>query len=85
MAVRADDWLGSDSEEITNFGQERFEGREGHRRMQLEKTFKGDDRFKLTNEFDVSIRDAEKVRANLPDTMIGAMSKKELEDLRNPN
>lgn len=49
-------------------------------RLQLEKTFGGDDRFKLDEDFDVSFGDANKSKAHVPDVMLGALSKREQED-----
>jgi len=45
----------------------------------LEKTYQ-DDRFKLTQDFDVSFKDANKAHAHVPDVMIGAMSKMERDE-----
>ena len=49
-------------------------------RLQLEKTYGGDDRFKLTDQFEVSFKDANKAHRHIPDVMLGAMSKREQED-----
>ena len=49
-------------------------------RLQLQKTYGGDDRFKLTNEFEVSFKDANKAKRHIPDVMLGALSKREQED-----
>ena len=46
----------------------------------MEKTFGGDDRFKLTNDFDVSLGDANQHKKHVPDIMLGALSKREQED-----
>ena len=46
-------------------------------RLQLEKSYVGDDRFKLTEDFNVSFKDAYKVNAHIPDQVLGAMSKRE--------
>jgi len=46
-------------------------------RLQLQKTYKGDDRFRLTQDFDVSFRDANKFNAHVSDVMLGALSKRE--------
>ena len=48
-------WLQSDSEENANndagqFEKTDFEGDGGYLRLQLQKTFKGDSRFKLTDK-----------------------------------
>ena len=60
--VKFEDWMseGSDPGEITGFPTHtRFEGGiDGHMRLQLEKTFGGDERFKLSKDFDVSLKDA---------------------------
>ena len=50
--------------------------------MQLEKTYKGDDRFKLTEDFDVSFADANKGKRHMPDVMIGSLNKREQELLK---
>ena len=72
----------SDNEDQAKaFDQSRFDdGLVGHMRLQLEKTFGGDDRFKLTGEFDVSLGDANKHKKHVPDVMLGALSKREQED-----
>jgi hypothetical protein len=88
--VKYNDWMGSDDDEpetisqgqggqndIDNFTQTRFDGLDGHMRLQLEKTYGGDDRFKLTEDFNVSFKDANKVRAHVSDVMLGALSKRE--------
>lgn len=49
-------------------------------RLQLEKTYGGDDRFKLTKDFEVSYKDANKSKSHIPDVMLGALSKREQED-----
>ena len=82
--VKYSDWM-QDSDENDNqpnaFDQSRFDdGLEGHMRLQLEKTFGGDDRFKLTNDFNVSLGDANKHKKHVPDIMLGALSKREQED-----
>ena len=46
-------------------------------RLQLEKTYGGDDRFKLTEDFEVSLKDANRGHTHVPDQMIGALSKTE--------
>ena len=57
--TKYNDWMGSDNEDQTqsqgqggqaeDFEQTRFDGLSGHMRLQLEKTYGGDDRFKLTD------------------------------------
>jgi hypothetical protein len=80
--VRFEDWMGDSEEERDHdFSQTRFEGRDGHLRLQLEKTYKGDDRFKLTEDFDVSFADANRSKRHVPDIMMGGMSKREIESL----
>ena len=49
-------------------------------RLQLEKTYGGDERFKLTDQFEVSFKDANKAHRHIPDVMLGAMSKREQQD-----
>ena len=43
--------------------------------MQLQKSYKGDDRFYLTKDFTVD----KKMKKALPQSMLGAMSKRELD------
>ena len=52
--------------------------------MQLQKSYKGDDRFKLdqSKDFDVDVKEAAKVRKTLPSAMLGALSKREEELLK---
>ena len=71
------DWLQSDSESdqaADQFQKSYFEGDRGHLRLQLQKTYKGDDRFKLDENFKVDKSDAKL----MPQEMFGAMSKKEI-------
>jgi hypothetical protein len=49
-------------------------------RLQLEKSYGGDARFKLTEEFDVSLKDANKSHNHVSDVMLGALSKREQKD-----
>lgn len=49
-------------------------------RLQLQKTFGGDERFKLTKDFDVSLKDANKSKSHISDIMMGQLSKREQED-----
>jgi hypothetical protein len=68
-------WLDSDSDDRSAqdaFSKEQFEGSKGHMRLQLQKTYQGDERFKLDKSFNVS-----KNQKLLPDQMKGAMSKRE--------
>jgi hypothetical protein len=48
----------------------------------LQKSYKGDERFKLSTskDFDIDLSDAKKTIKQLPSTMLGALSKRE-EDL----
>ena len=46
-------------------------------RLQLEKSYVGDDRFKLTQDFNVSFKDANKANAHIPEQVLGALSKRE--------
>ena len=46
----------------------------------MEKTYHGDDRFKLSKDFDVSFKDANKSHSHVPDVMLGALSKMEIEE-----
>jgi len=43
----------------------------------MQKTFGGDERFKLTEDFDVSLKDANKSKSHISDVMLGALSKRE--------
>lgn len=95
--VKYTDWMCSDDEpEQISQGQggqtddqafeaTRFEGLEGHMRLQLEKTFGGDDRFKLTEDFNVSFKDANRKNAHVSDVMLGALSKREQQDFFHDN
>ena len=68
-------WLDSDSDDQSAqdaFSKEQFEGSKGHMRLQLQKTYQGDERFKLDKSFNVS-----KNQKLLPDQMKGAMSNRE--------
>ena len=49
-------------------------------RLQMEKGYGGDKRFKLTEDFDVSFKDANKANAHVSDVMLGALSKREHQD-----
>lgn len=75
------DWLQSDSEgendAAEQFEKSYFEGDRGHLRLQLQKTYGGDDRFKLDENFKVDKSDAKL----MPSDMFGAMSKKEKDEL----
>ena len=85
-----DDWMGgegSDDERAANnkesadfdkvFADDKFSKREkkGHLLLQLQKTYKGDERFMLDKDFTAD--DAKK----LPQNMIGALSTREYKDL----
>jgi len=51
--------------------------------LQLQKSYKGDERFKLLeNDFNVDLKEAAKHRKQLPSAMLGALSKREEELLR---
>ena len=82
--VKFEDWMseGSDAEEPAGFpSHDRFEGGiDGHMRLQLEKTFGGDERFKLTKDFDVSLKDANAGKRHISEVMMGGLSKKEQKD-----
>ena len=51
-------------------------------RMQLEKTYGGDDRFKLGADFNVGFQDANKAGAHVTETMLEAMDKRELDEMK---
>ena len=55
------------------FEKAQYDGLEGHMRLQLQKSYGGDKRFKLTEEFDVSLKD----NHHISDVMLGALSKRE--------
>lgn len=78
------DWLYSDDSEADQvadqFQKSYFEGDRGHLRLQLQKTYKGDERFKLDENFKVDKSDAKL----MPQEMFGAMSKKEKQELFKP-
>lgn len=73
------DWLQSDSESDAGkqFDKKYFEGDRGHLRLQLQKTYKGDERFKLDDGFKVDKAD----RKLMPELMFGGMSKREKDAL----
>ncbi len=74
------DWLQSDSDDSdldARFNKQEFEGDKGHLRLQLQKTYKGDDRFKLDKNFTVET----KSKHHLPDDLFGSLSKREKENL----
>ena len=74
-------WLQSDSEvgnDAGQFDRTDFEGDGGYLRLQLQKTFKGDSRFKLEDK-DFKV-DTQK-KSKLPEEMFGAMSKREKDEL----
>lgn len=83
--VNFEDWMGGDSDDGDKkslnfnkiFADDKFSKREkkGHLLLQLQKTYKGDDRFKLDKDFVAD--DAKK----LPSNMIGALSSREYQDL----
>ena len=65
------------------FEKTQYEGKQGHLLLQLQKTYKGDDRFKLDKDnFDIDMKEAVAHRKSLPQAMLGALSKRE-EDLLN--
>lgn len=49
-------------------------------RLQLEKSYGGDARFKLTEDFDVSLNDANRTHNHVSDVMLGGLSKREQQD-----
>lgn len=70
-------WLSSDSEDGNDAGQfsrSDFEGDAGYLRLQLQKTYNGDSRFKL---LDKDFKVDTKQKSKLPEQMFGAMSKRE--------
>ena len=89
--VHFDDWMGaeSDNENLPSqtantknkfdkiFADDKFSKREkkGHLLLQLQKTYKGDDRFKLDKDFEAD--DTKK----LPSNMLGSLSTREYQDL----
>ena len=70
----------SDRDAAALFNQDRYEGRDGHMRLLMEKTYGGDSRFKLGQEFQVDYQDANRVKAHIPDQFMVSMTKKERED-----
>ena len=59
------------------FADDKFSKREkkGHLLLQLQKTYKGDDRFQLDKNFDINEVD------KLPKNLIGSLSSKEYQEL----
>lgn len=54
-------------------------------RLQLQKSYGGDSRFKLTEDFDVSLTDANRTKNHVSDVMLGGLSKREQQDFFNPD
>ena len=50
--------------------------------MQLQKTYRGDERFRLDDDFDINLKQATANRKSLPQNMLGALSKREEELLK---
>jgi len=79
--TKYEDWMseGSGDDQPDGFAShDRFEGGiDGHMRLQLEKTFGGDERFKLSKDFDVSFKDANAGKRHISEIMMGGLSKKE--------
>lgn len=52
--------------------------------LQLQKSYKGDERFQLgaSKDFDIDLKEAAKNRKQLPQTMLGGLSKREEELLK---
>ena len=50
--------------------------------MQLQKTYRGDERFRLDDDFDINLKQAAANRKSLPQNMLGALSKREEELLK---
>lgn len=76
------DWLQSSSDSEgsdldARFDKQEFEGDKGHLRLQLQKTYKGDERFKLDKNFTVET----KSKHHLPDDLFGSLSKREKDNL----
>lgn len=84
-AVKYQDWMNDSNEEESQseenedyqdlFERKEYEGKKGHLLLQLQKSYKGDDRFQLTKDFTVD----KKMKKALPQSMLGAMSKRELD------
>ena len=75
----------SDVEDYSRaFDKSQYEGKKGHLLLQLQKSFKGDERFQLTTsaDFNISFKDMKMTRKQLPQTMLGALSKREEELLK---
>jgi len=87
--VKYSDWIGSESESGEEhfedkddadqklFDQDKYEGSKGHLLLQLQKTFKGDDRFQLDKDFAID----KKQKKNLPSNLFGSLSKREEDEL----
>jgi hypothetical protein len=54
-------------------------------RLQLQKSYGGDSRFKLTEDFEVSLTDANRTKNHVSDVMLGGLSKREQQDFFNPD
>eukprot|EP00347_Sterkiella_histriomuscorum_P013534 403364343 len=57
------------------FDRKEYEGDKGHLLLQLQKTYKGDDRFQLTRDFDID----KSKKKSLPEAMLGAMNQLEFD------
>ena len=89
--VRYSDWMeGSHSEDEHNwdkvFNKDKFDkGGKGHLLLQLQKSYKGDDRFRLdTDDFGVDVvkdKGEHGGKIALPETMLGSLSKRERDAL----
>lgn len=71
-------WLdgSEESDGAENFDRKQFEGTKGHLRLLLQKSYKGDDRFKLDKSFKI---DTDK--SLMPENLLGAISKHEKDSL----
>lgn len=90
--VQYSDWMVNDDDSSSHHGdpnsdysdafdKEQYEGRKGHLLLQLQKSYKGDDRFQLgvSRDFDV---DTVAKKRFLPQSMLGNLSKREEELLK---
>jgi hypothetical protein len=87
--VKYADWMGdSGGDDVHDweavFNKDKFDkGGKGHMLLQLQKTYKGDERFRLDkDDFALNLeKDKGHGKVSLPDTMLGALSKREREAL----
>lgn len=86
--VHYSEWMEDSGDDLQDWGavfhKDKFDqGGKGHMLLQLQKSYRGDDRFRLDQDEFVVNPDKDRGfgKASLPDTMLGALSKREREAL----